>query len=178
MCVAITDPDATSLRLLYDKLVAQIEDSLIELSRRSCNLKDLFPSSLFRPLSIDGVRPELPLGWEYPDREYAAWLLAELQIELPPGHRLFGCRVETVAACCDDDTLFRHLDEPDRFTVVHLTLRGGQEIDGHPTITFEGTFSDFLAREWQRRFDVSDLTLAGLEREIMGIDKPADSRQT
>jgi len=164
--VSITGPDAETLRRLSDRLTKRIVGSPIGLSDQFCKLDDLFPSSLFPRKAM-----ELPPGWEYPVPDVAAGLLAELHIELPPGHRLFGCRVESVAACCgDDDTLFRHLDEPDRFTVVHLTCRGAQEIEGHPTIAFEGTFSEFLAREWQRSFELNpDLTLAMLQGDITGI---------
>ena len=91
----------------------------------------------------------LPIGWEYLDADEAAWKLAELKLELPPGHLLFGVPVETFAARIgDDDTLFRHLNVPDRLTTIHLTLLGREEINAeHPTIDFDGTLAEFLARE-------------------------------
>ena len=59
-------------------------------------------------------------GWYYPDAAAAQSLHAELQRELSPGHLLFGRAVETVAFRQDqDDVLFRHLDLPDRFNVIH-----------------------------------------------------------
>ncbi len=91
----------------------------------------------------------LPLGWEYLEPDEAAWRLAELKRELPADHLLFGTPVETFAARIgDDDTLFHHLDEPDRFSVVHLTWLGREEINGrHPCVEFDGTLAAFLARE-------------------------------
>jgi len=47
-----------------------------------------------------------------------------------------------------DDVLFRHRDDPDRFTVVHLSWLGRTEINAqHPTVEFDGSFSEFLADE-------------------------------
>jgi len=47
-----------------------------------------------------------------------------------------------------DDVLFRRLDEPDRFTVIHLTWIRKQEINAqHPSVCFDGTFEQFVARE-------------------------------
>jgi len=95
---------------------------------------------------------ELPerWGWFYPDEPAVAQSLhAELQRELPPGHLLFGRPVETVAFRRDqDDVLFRHLDQPDRFTVIHLTWARKREIYvDHPSVCFDGSFSEFIAGE-------------------------------
>jgi hypothetical protein len=100
-------------------------------------------------MSHDAGSVPLPLGWEYPDSDWAASLDAELQRELPPGHPLYGCRVEVFAAReGDDDTLLRHLDDPGRFTVVHLTWLGREEINAqHPWVEFDGTLAEFLDRE-------------------------------
>ena len=91
----------------------------------------------------------LPLGWEYLAPDEAAGRLRELKRELPPGHLLFGIPVETFASRIgDDDTLFRHLCEPERFTVVHLTWIGREEINAEqPWVDFDGTLAEFLARE-------------------------------
>lgn len=92
----------------------------------------------------------LPEGWYYPDQETAALLHAELLRELPSGHLLYGRTVETVAwrDGATDDVLFRHVDEPARFTVIHLTWLGRTEINAqHPTVEFDGTFAGFLAEE-------------------------------
>jgi hypothetical protein len=91
-----------------------------------------------------------PPGWEYPDSDEAESLAAEFRRELPPGHRLYGRRVELVAARVGtDDVLFRHPDEPGRLTVIHLTWLGREEIDAdHPWVEFDGDAAGFWA--WER----------------------------
>jgi hypothetical protein len=99
-----------------------------------------------------GDRPvPLPLGWVQPDPKWSAALEAEFRRELPPGHLLYGRRVELVAAReGTDDVLFGHPDEPGRFTVVHLTWLGREEINAnHPWIEFDGDFAEFTA--WELR---------------------------
>jgi hypothetical protein len=94
--------------------------------------------------------PALPAGWHYPeDAAIAASLHAELQRELPPGHLLFRQTVETFAyRHGSDDVLFRHRDQSQRFTVIHLSWIGKQEINAqHPTVEFDGTFEGFCAEE-------------------------------
>jgi hypothetical protein len=84
-------------------------------------------------------------------------LHAELQRELPPGHVLTGRAVETFAwrKGAIDDVLFRHWDEPERFTVIHLSWLGRTEINAdHPTVEFDGTFAEFLA-EVKRLFGLT-----------------------
>jgi hypothetical protein len=91
---------------------------------------------------------KLPDYWEYPDADMAALLYAELQRELPPGHLLFGVPVETFGwtGRGSDDILFRWLDSPDRFTVIHLSWLGRTEINAqHPWVEHDGSFADFLA---------------------------------
>jgi hypothetical protein len=97
-------------------------------------------------------RPDLPEGWYYPDAAESELFHAELQRELPPGHLLFGVPVATFATRDGtDDTLFRHRDEPERFTLIHLTWLGKTEINSeHPTVEFDGTFAEFLADEERR----------------------------
>lgn len=72
---------------------------------------------------------------------------AELQRELPPGHLLHGVPVENFAwSRGSDDVLFRHLNEPDHFTIIHLSWLGRTEINAqHPTVEFDGSFAEFLA---------------------------------
>jgi hypothetical protein len=97
-------------------------------------------------------RPALPEGWYYPNAEDAQSLLSEFRHELPLGHLLDRVSVEVFAwrNGATDDVLFRHLREPDRFTVIHLTWVGHTEINTqHPTIEFDGDFSGFLAHEEQ-----------------------------
>jgi hypothetical protein len=96
-------------------------------------------------------------GWYYPDAEPARGLRDELQRELPPGHLLYGRAVDVVIYRKDcDDVLFRHRDEPDRFTVIHLTWIRKREIDAeHPSICFDGTFEEFIAIEQKFRDRIS-----------------------
>jgi hypothetical protein len=95
------------------------------------------------------TKPELPLGWIYPDEDEARSLYIELQKELPPGHLLYQVPVETYAMRDgNDDTLFRHLNDPERFTIIHLSWLGRTEINAqHPTVEFDGTFAEFLAQQ-------------------------------
>jgi hypothetical protein len=88
-------------------------------------------------------------GWYCPDTALAQSLSAELQRELPPDHLLFGRAVEAVAYRQDqDDVLFHHQNEADRFTVIHLTWSRKKEIDAdHPSICFDGSFEDFFDTE-------------------------------
>ena len=88
-------------------------------------------------------------GWHFPDGSIAQGLQAELQRELPPGHLLYGRAVEAVAYRQDqDDVLFRHQDELDRFAIIHLTWIRKREINaGHPSVCFDGTFAEFFAGE-------------------------------
>jgi hypothetical protein len=99
---------------------------------------------------IPSSRPALPVGWFYPDSEIAKSLHDELQRELPPGHLLTGRPIETFAwrEHATDDVLFRHIQEPERFTVIHLSWLGRTEINAqHPTVEFDGTFAEFLNQE-------------------------------
>lgn len=102
-------------------------------------------------MSIDpSDHPALPQGWFYPDRDTAPNLHTELLRELPPGHVLTGRKVETFAwrEGATDDVLFRHADEPDRFTVIHLSWLGRTESTAdYPAVEFDGTFAEFLAEE-------------------------------
>lgn len=96
----------------------------------------------------------LPEGWFRATPAEAARLLGELRRELPYGHVLDGVAVETFAHRdgATDDVLFRHLDGPERFTVVHLTWRGATEIDQHhPRVEVDGSFDEFLAYEWRQQ---------------------------
>ncbi|MDI1311543.1 hypothetical protein [Prosthecobacter sp.] len=96
----------------------------------------------------DSSRPELPLGWYYPDADDAQRLIAEFQRELTRGHLLDGVPVEAFAwrEGATDDVLFHHRNQPGRFTVIHLSWLGSTEINAqHPTVEFDGTFAEFLA---------------------------------
>ena len=94
--------------------------------------------------------PALPEGWFYPeDLAIAASLEAELQRELPPGHLIFGVPVAVFAhRHGSDDVLFRHRDQPERFTVIHLTWTRKREINAeHPSVCYDGSFEGFVAEE-------------------------------
>ena len=62
---------------------------------------------------------------------------------------LFGRAVEAVGYREDqDDVLFRHRDEPDRFTVIHLSWIRKREINAeYPSVCFDGPFERFFAEE-------------------------------
>lgn len=94
-------------------------------------------------------RPLLPESYFYREEAAEKEFHAELQRELAPGHLLYGVRVQIFATRDGtDDVLFQHLDQPERFTVVHLTWRGRTEISSHyPAVLFDGTLADFLASE-------------------------------
>ena len=92
---------------------------------------------------------ELPQkwGWYRPRNRLAETLRAQLLCAVPESDLL---SVEIVAYHQDrNDVLLRHKNQPDRFTVIHLT--------GKPDAThspgFGGTFSQFSARE-QKRHEV------------------------
>ena len=80
--------------------------------------------------------------------------MAELRKELTQGHPLYG---KNIAILADrrggtDDILVNHVDDPARFTVVHLTWVGKPEINSNfPAIECDGTFSNFL--EYERAFN-------------------------
>lgn len=96
-----------------------------------------------------GLPQALPEGWFESDSEEAATRHAELQRELPPGHLLYGRSVSVVAHReGTDDILCRHHDDEDRFTVVHLSWIGREEINfDHPTVEVNGDFDAFLNYE-------------------------------
>ncbi|MBN2713289.1 MAG: hypothetical protein JXR97_12790 [Planctomycetes bacterium] len=89
----------------------------------------------------------LPEGWFMASPEEQSRLHAELQAEMPPGHALYGVRISIIAhrESATDDILCQHLDEPNHFSVVHLTWKMSREINSnHPSIECDGTYSDFV----------------------------------
>ena len=97
--------------------------------------------------------PILPEGWYYPeDREVAESLYAEFIRELPVGHLLSGKPVAVFAyRRGTDDVLFRHREEPERFTVIHLSWIGKQEMhQDFPFVEFDGSLEGFL--QYEQRF--------------------------
>lgn len=95
----------------------------------------------------------LPEGWFISDAGTAARLQHELHTELPPGHPLHGLALRVVAHReGSDDILCHHADEPDRYTVVHLSWIMKREGDPRfPGIEADGDFAAFLA--YERGFD-------------------------
>ena len=64
---------------------------------------------------------------------------AELEIELHPAHPFHGCKLKVIAhAIGNDDVLCANPEEPGRYSIIHLTWRGGAEIGNCPTIDFDG----------------------------------------
>jgi hypothetical protein len=97
---------------------------------------------------------KLPAGWFYSDPEQAVIHHAELCRELPRGHLLYGVPVEVVAHReGTDDILCRHVNDTDRFTVIHLSWLMREEIGpNHPTVEVDGNLDDFYA--YERRFGI------------------------
>ncbi len=92
----------------------------------------------------------LPKGWFYATSEEGASLWRELQTELSEGHILFQKPVQVIAHRngATDDILCRHLDKPNRYTVVHLTWSMKTEInEKHPTVEMDVSFQDFMNYE-------------------------------
>jgi hypothetical protein len=84
-------------------------------------------------------------GWYCPNERLAETLHAQLRCSVPESDLL---SVEMVAYHQDqDDVLLRHHDQPDRFTVIHLTRKPDAT---HSPVVFHGTFPEFAAREEKR----------------------------
>ena len=94
----------------------------------------------------------LPEGWSPSDEDEKVSLTMEFRTELPPGHLLANIPVDIIAhRCGTDDILCQHVDDPDRFTVVHLSWVMKQEWSpDFPYVEVDGTFDDFL--EYERGF--------------------------
>ncbi len=96
----------------------------------------------------------LPEGWFPASEIESKKLYSELQKELPQEHLLFGVDVEVIAHRdgATDDILVRHVGEPERYTVIHLTWSSRQEGDAaHPSVEVDGSWEDFLA--YEREFE-------------------------
>jgi len=88
----------------------------------------------------------LPDGWHHATEEDRNRLEKELERELPQGHPLYQKSIKVIAHRdgATDDILCKHIDEPERYTVVHLTWSMKTEIDeNHPSVEMDGTFQDF-----------------------------------
>lgn len=92
----------------------------------------------------------LPEGWFYATEEESKSLWNELQKELPEGHILFKKPIQVIAHRhgATDDILCKHLDEADRYTVIHLTWSMKTEIDERfPMVETDGSFAEFVDYE-------------------------------
>jgi hypothetical protein len=88
----------------------------------------------------------LPPTWQPLTSARAHLLLAELRAELTAGHTLHGVPVHAVAeAVANNDVLFRHCNDPVRFTVVHLAYRGRERDAHYPTVRIDGSWLEFMA---------------------------------
>lgn len=91
----------------------------------------------------------LPEGWSSLDPELAAKLVARLAFEVSGRHVLAGVALVAVARRhANDDVLYRHVSDPERYTVVHLTWGSRRETTPFfPSVEFDGPLSEFLEYE-------------------------------
>ncbi|MGQ0672102.1 MAG: hypothetical protein ACT4N2_04380 [Hyphomicrobium sp.] len=91
----------------------------------------------------------LPAGWSGLATEHAAGLVERLQWEISRDHLLAGVAVEAVARRdANDDVLYRHVADPSRYSVVHLTWASRPETTPFfPSVEFDGTFAGFVESE-------------------------------
>jgi hypothetical protein len=105
----------------------------------------------------DEPKPELalslPEGWCAVDAAPAAGPGDRLQLEILGEHLLSDVALEAVARrMSNDDGLYRHVSDPARFSLVHLTWGSRRESTPHfPSVEFDPTFVEFLQQE--RRLD-------------------------
>ncbi|MEU3222042.1 hypothetical protein ABZ695_02645 [Streptomyces sp. NPDC006976] len=72
----------------------------------------------------------------------------ELRTEMHPAHPFFGAALEVIAhRRTNDDVLCHHLDTPARFSILHLTWSGREEIGSCPTIDADGEWPHIVAYE-------------------------------
>jgi hypothetical protein len=90
---------------------------------------------------------QLPNDWEVLPANHVRGFEQVLRSELATGHRWNDVRLQAVARRgSNDDVLFRHMDEADLWSVVHLTWSNKQEQPPFPLVGFTGTFAEFHAR--------------------------------
>ncbi len=91
-------------------------------------------------------KDDLPDDWDILPSDHARGFEKELQLELSPVHRLYGVPLQAIARrAWNDDALFRHTGDADRWSVVHLTWTGKSEQPGWPAAAFTGTLAEFRA---------------------------------
>ena len=107
-----------------------------------------FPRALMKNTATSHSEIPKAWGWYCPNERLAQTLHVQLRRTLPASDLL---SLEMVAYHQDRDyVLLRHQAQPDRFTVVHLTRKSDDTPS--PSI-FDGTFSEFAARE-QKRYEI------------------------
>ncbi|WGY71227.1 hypothetical protein KEC55_29990 [Burkholderia cepacia] len=123
----------------------------------------------------------LPEDWcefEHPHSECDldhARIQAELDVELHPDHPFHGRKLMVMAhALSNDDVLCAHTDESGRYSIIHLTWRGGPELGACPTIDFDGDRNEVC-----RYFGfVSDVLDRIAEDERLGLREPMTATGT
>ncbi|MGC3023589.1 hypothetical protein ACPUER_00280 [Burkholderia sp. DN3021] len=94
---------------------------------------------------------------------------AELETELHSSHPFHGYKLKVIAhATGNDDVLCAHTEESGRYSIIHLTWRGGAELGNCPTVDFDGDWNDIC-----HYFGVITSELAQVaEDEHLGLRKP------
>ncbi|WP_139191177.1 hypothetical protein [Rhodococcus tukisamuensis] len=99
----------------------------------------------------------------------------EVAVEVSAEHPLFGVAVEVAAHdVAFDDVLCQHVEDPERFTEVHLTWARRAESFGLPSIECDGNWEDFL--RLQRA--ISAVVDSAAEAEQLGLREPVTEAGT
>jgi hypothetical protein len=69
----------------------------------------------------------------------------QLELEVGPGHLMYGLPTKLIARGNGDDALFEIVDGTGRVADVHLTWRKGQETLPWPITTIYSSFSEWAA---------------------------------
>src|SRR5690349_680888 len=91
-------------------------------------------------------------GWYYPKTHLVQVLTKDLQFDLPPEDLPLGRTLELIAFNEGlHDVLLRHLDNSDKFSVIHLSTAHQRKTNANqPSVRFIGTFQEFAAIEQTR----------------------------
>ncbi len=93
----------------------------------------------------------------------------EIAVEVSAEHPLFGVAVEMVAHdVAFDDVLCQHVEDPERFTELHLTWARRAESFGLPSIECDGGWEDFLRLQQA----ISAVVDSAAEEERLGLREP------
>jgi hypothetical protein len=143
----------------YMVLLAKLREYLVQLRQGNKKKETYFPEDDYYQIKVltndknetcqeqHHQKSEfLPEGWFSATPEESLSLWDELQNELPVGHILFHKPVKVIAhrSGATDDILCHHLNESNRYTIVHLTWSMRTEInEKYPTVEVDGSFEDF-----------------------------------